>query len=216
MALLLAVAGLLVAGAVAGVAVVGQSSDRRPSVEAVAGDGAIALPEVERPARPTGAGAPELVVPAPSPPARVVIPGIGVASDLEDLAMGDDGKLRAPVDYRVAGWFAAGTQPGQPGPAVIAGHVDSPDGPAVFARLAELAPGDEVLVDRADGSQVRFRVTGVESYPKEQFPTAGVYGPVPGAELRLVTCDGAFDRSIGHYLDNLVVYAVVDGTPVLG
>ena len=218
MGLLLAVAVLLVGGAVAGVAVVGQSSSGGHDTEAAAGAGAAdaAVPEVGRPARPTGAGAPELVLPAPSPPKRVVIPSIGVVSDLEDLQMGDDGKLGAPVDYRLAGWFSAGTQPGQPGPAVIAGHVDSTEGPAVFARLDELAAGAEVLVERDDGSQVRFRVTSTGTYPKEQFPTAAVYGPVPGAELRLVTCDGAFDRSIGHYLDNLVVYAVVDGTPSLG
>lgn len=218
MALLLALVGLIVAGAVAGVAVVGQGTAGEQAADATGGGGPAAadVPAVERPARPTGVGAPVLAVPDSSAPARVVIPSIGVTSDLEQLGMEADGKLGAPVDYRSAGWFAAGTEPGQPGPAVVAGHVDSPEGPAVFAQLDELAPGAEVLVQRADGSEVRFRVTSVESFPKDQFPTASVYGPVPRPELRLITCDGAFDRSIGHYLDNLVVYAVADGTPDLG
>lgn len=185
--------------------------------EQAAGAGGPAdVPEVRRPARPEGQGAPELTVPAPSPPRRVVIPAIGVRSDLEDLTLTGDGSLSPPQDYRRAGWFAAGTEPGQPGPAVIAGHVDSPYGEAVFTRLDELAVGDEVTVERVDGSPVTFRVTAIGRYPKAEFPTDEVYGPVPGPELRLVTCDGTFNRSTHHYLDNLVVYATLAATPTLG
>ena len=208
-------AGLVLIGAapvLAGVVVL--QGDEAGTDDTTVADDADAVPVVERPARP--GGAPELAIPAPLPPERVLIPRIGVTSDLEELALRDDGRLAPPVDFARAGWFAAGTQPGQRGPAVIAGHVDSVQGAAVFARLEELAPGDEVLVERADGSQVAFRVTASERHPKDAFPTERVYGPVPGAELRLVTCDGVFDRSTGHYRDNLVVYAVLAGTPTLG
>jgi hypothetical protein len=210
----LAVAAIaLVAVAVGGLVVANRPA---PGEEAAQERGDVAaIPVVERPARPTGAGTPVLEVQAPSPPVRVVIPAIGVTSPLESLDLGGDGELTAPDDYRSAGWFAAGTQPGQPGPAVIAGHVDSPDGPAVFARLQELEPGDEVQVVREDGSEVRFRVSELETAPKDAFPTASVYGPVPGPELRLITCDGLFDRSTGHYVDNLIVYAVATSTPAL-
>jgi sortase (surface protein transpeptidase) len=132
---------------------------------------------------------------------------VGISSLLEHLAMGADGVLAAPVNYGTAGWFASGPQPGQPGPAVIAGHVDSRDGPAIFYRLGELKPGDEVLVHREDGSTVRFRVDDIEQYPKDAFPAESVYGPVPGPELRLITCGGEFDRTVRSYHDNLVVYA---------
>lgn len=177
-----------------------------------------AVPLVERPARPEGDGAPAFAVPVPLPipPERVLIPSIGVDSELEELGLEGDGRLAPPGDFARAGWFAAGTQPGQRGPAVIAGHVDSPAGAAVFARLGELAVGDEVLVERTDGSRVAFRVTVIEQHPKDRFPTGRVYGPVPGSELRVVTCDGVFDRSTGHYRDNLVVYAVLVGTPAPG
>lgn len=140
---------------------------------------------------------------------RVEIPAIGVGTALEPLDLLADGTLAAPRDFDVAGWFAAGPQPGQPGPAVVAGHVDSRDGPAVFYRLDEVAPGDEILVGREDGTDVRFRVTAVETYPKDEFPTDAVYGPVPGPELRLITCDGPFDRASRQYADNLVVYATL-------
>ena len=91
----------------------------------------------------------------------------------------------------------------------VAGHVDSVEGPAVFARLRELDGGEEVVVDREDGTTARFTVTGVGWYPKDDFPTEAVYGPTPRAELRLVTCGGDFDRSRGSYLDNVVVTAVL-------
>ncbi|PZA22338.1 sortase domain-containing protein, partial [Modestobacter versicolor] len=109
--------------------------------------------------------------------------------------------------YRVAGWFAAGPAPGETGPAVLAGHVDDRTGPAVFFRLEELTAGDEVRVTGADGQLVTFTVTRVASYPKDAFATAEVYGPTTGAELRLITCGGTFDRSRRSYTDNVVVFA---------
>ena len=144
-------------------------------------------------------------------PVRVRVPAIGVDSGLLRLGTDAAGALVPPDDVTRAGWFADGAVPGDVGPAVVAGHVDSVDGPAVFSRLRELAPGHEVFVDRADGTTARFAVTGVGRYPKSDFPTEAVYGPTPRAELRLVTCGGEFDRSARSYLDNVVVTAVLTG-----
>ena len=107
----------------------------------------------------------------------------------------------------LAGWYRQGPAPGDPGPAVLTGHVDSVAGPAVFFRLRDIAVGDPVLVDRADGTTVRFTVTRVARYPKGAFPAAEVYGPTPDAELRLITCGGVFDRATGSYADNVIVFA---------
>jgi Sortase domain len=169
------------------------------------GGSPIPVPDAPRPA-PLGVPTGGL---APSPPVRLSIPELGVSSVLEHLGVREDGTLAPPVDFARPGWFAEGVEPGQPGPAVIAGHVDSRDGPAVFYRLRELAAGDVVELERADGSTVTFRVTEVATYPKDAFPTEAVYGPVPGAELRLVTCTGTFDDDTGHYVDNLVVFATL-------
>ena len=143
----------------------------------------------------------------PSPPVRVELPTIGVSSRLVRLGLLADGTMEVPRDYGVAGWFSGGPMPGQDGPAVIAGHVDSKRGPAVFYRLGELRRGDPVRVLRADGAWLAFEVTGSARYAKAGFPTEAVFGPVPGPVLRLVTCGGAFDRASGHDLDNLVVTA---------
>ena len=120
---------------------------------------------------------------------------------------GTGGAMQVPGDFGRAGWFAGGPAPGEAGPAVIAGHVDSRTGPAVFYRLRELRPGQTVLVERADGTRLRFVVEQARSYPKAGFPTAAVFGPVSSAALRLITCAGDFDRARGSYRDNLVVFA---------
>ena len=134
------------------------------------------------------------------------IPSLGVDSDLARLGTDTAGALVPPADFARAGWFAGGPVPGV-GPAVLAGHVDSTEGPAVFFRLGRLHGGDAVVVTRADGTTLRFTVTRVVRYPKSAFPTAAVYGPTAGPELRLITCGGHFDRSRRSYVDDVVVFA---------
>lgn len=140
-------------------------------------------------------------------PETVRIPSLGVDSTLEDLAVDAAGELQAPVDYDTAGWYAEGVAPGSIGPAIIAGHIDSPTGPAVFQRLDELAPGDEIDVEMTGGRTLTFVVTGTIQSTKANFPTSDVYDNVPAPALRLITCAGDFDRTIGHYTDNLIVFA---------
>jgi hypothetical protein len=141
------------------------------------------------------------------PPVRIQIPRLGVDSRLIPLGLNPDGTLEVPTDYAEAGWWDGGTIPGDVGPSVIVGHVDSTNGPAVFYAVRDLRAGDQVLVWRRDGSLFRFRVDSVEEFSKGAFPTDRVYGPFRFAGLRLITCGGAFDTSTHHYLDNIVVFA---------
>jgi len=130
-----------------------------------------------------------------------------VAGKLKALDVLDDGTLEVPSDPQRAGWWRAGPEPGEDGPAVIVGHVDSRDGPGVFFDLRDVTAGDRIDVDRADGSTVTFQVARVEQHAKDGFPTAAVYGSTDEPALRLVTCGGAFDDGTGHYMDNIVVFA---------
>jgi sortase (surface protein transpeptidase) len=142
-------------------------------------------------------------------PVRVEIPKIGVASSLDRLGQAPDRTVQVPRRWEVAGWYAPGTRPGDPGSAVILGHVDSTSGPAVFYRLRELRRGDTVTIGRADGSSVRFVVQRTEQYPKRRFPTDDVYYPTLTPTLRLVTCGGQFDYATGHYRSNVIVFATL-------
>jgi LPXTG-site transpeptidase (sortase) family protein len=140
-------------------------------------------------------------------PVRLRIPAIEVDAPLEALSLGSDGSLDAPAQWGVPGWYSGGPRPGDPGPAVIAGHVDSTSGPAVFYSLSRLRPGDSVYVGVRGGAALHFVVDDIESFAKDRFPTALVYGPLPVPVLRLITCTGAFDRAQRSYVDNLVVSA---------
>lgn len=142
-------------------------------------------------------------------PERLRIPRIDVDTRLMDLGLTARRELEVPPlsRPRTAGWYDRSPVPGEVGPAVLAGHVDSRTGPAVFYRLRELHEGDRVVVDRSDGRTATFEVDRVEQVSKSAFPTKRVYGATPRPELRLITCGGAFDAEIGHYLANVVVYA---------
>ncbi|MCU1657212.1 MAG: hypothetical protein JWO57_1868 [Pseudonocardiales bacterium] len=172
------------------------------------GRGLGALPPL--PHGPTGPAHAAPRAPAQSAlPVRLTIPAIGVDTPLEHLGLLPDHTLRPPARWDEAGWYADGVRPGDPGPAVIAGHVDSVSGPAVFYRLRELRPGAVALVVEQSGVTLRFVIDTVAAYPKNRFPTARVYGPSPLPELSLVTCTGDFDWNAHSYLDNLVVTAHV-------
>jgi sortase (surface protein transpeptidase) len=153
----------------------------------------------------------------PAQPTHVEIPAIGVSSDLLELGLRPDDTVEVPplaADSQ-AGWFRYSPTPGELGPAVLLGHVDSAEyGPGVFFDLGALRAGDQVTVNRDDGTAAVFAVDRVASYPKDQFPTLEVYGNTDHAALRLITCGGAFDSTTRSYRDNIVVYAsLVAGHP---
>jgi len=142
-----------------------------------------------------------------APPARIQIPAIGVSARVISLGLNKDRTIQMPNSWVEAGWYEHGPAPGERGPAVVVGHVDSKSGPAVFYRLRALRRGDVIRIVRRDGTAVRFRVQRIERWPKSRFPTRRVYGFSRGAALRLVTCGGDFNASTGHYVDNTIVYA---------
>ncbi|MFD8900648.1 class F sortase [Streptomyces ardesiacus] len=157
-----------------------------------------------------GAAAPAL---PPSPPDRVRIPAIGVDAPLTGLGLTDTGSLDVPPAEKknLAGWYEAGTTPGERGTAVVAGHVDNARGPAVFYRLGALKKGSTIEVDRRDGGLAVFTVDAVEVYAADAFPDEKVYSAADRPELRVITCGGAYSRSTG-YQGNVVVFAHLTGS----
>ena len=151
---------------------------------------------------------------ARSVPTRLDVPAIGVSTPLMTLGLNGDGTIAVPPlrTDAPAGWYRYLATPGETGPAVILGHVDTArDGPAVFYRLRELRPGDRVTVQRADGRTAVFTVDRVAQYAKADFPAAAVYGAVDRPVLRLITCGGTFDHLRRTYRGNVIVFATYAG-----
>lgn len=190
---------------------------------AVAGTGFIAVSILGRSAPPpavheagslpaptaTGSAAPAPARVRAAVPVSLEIPRIKVSTRLLRLGLNPDRTLQVPPPNHadLAGWYDGSVPPGDRGSAVIAGHVDSDAGPAVFYNLSVLEPGDTVRVQRSDRRTATFRVDRIASFRKSSFPTRMVYGQVKYAGLRLITCGGSYIKSAGGYQSNTVVFA---------
>lgn len=139
-------------------------------------------------------------------PERVAIQAIGLDEPLVELGLLTDGQMEVPSDYDDVGWFAGGGRPGGHGPSVLAGHVDSTTGPAVFDGLRRLSWGDVVAITSAAGEEAHYRVTSTGEFSKDDFPTVDVFGATAADTVRLITCSGDFDAAVGSYDRNYVVF----------
>lgn len=175
-------------------------------------------PSPSRSSTPIPGGSPKSVTPplGASRPVSIQIPSIKVQSSVLPIGLAKDGTLAVPQpgpNLDKAAWFKNSPTPGQPGPAIIEGHVDSEEGPSVFFKLGSLRPGDKIHVTRADGVETVFTVNAVRGYKKSNFPTSVVYGSknLSQPQLRLITCSD-FDSSTGHHVGNTVVFAHLTST----
>lgn len=150
---------------------------------------------------------------AESKPVRLRIPKLFIDTNFVPLGLDENNEIEVPEGYTEVGWYTYGPTPGELGPSVVLGHVDSKNGPGVFLFLGQLKEGDLIHVDREDGSTATFRVTTMERYDRSNFPTQTVYGNINHAGIRLITCTGTYSASIDEYDRVLIVYGelVEDG-----
>ncbi|MFD9129654.1 class F sortase [Kitasatospora sp. NPDC059571] len=193
--------------AAAGVLVIYTSVDTTPAAPttAAAGPAAASASAFVPPSR----SAPAAPAMPRSKPVRIRIPSLFVEAPFTELGLTASGQLAAPPagDRNLVGWFKNGPTPGERGSAVVAGHVDTTTGPAVFLMLHVMRPGSTVEITRADGTVAVFSVDSVQTFAKNAFPDKQVYADTPDAELRLITCAGEYDRKTHDYADNVVVFA---------
>jgi hypothetical protein len=170
------------------------SAERQPTVENTPTRRATAPSVQPERAEPTGE------------PQSITVEAIGVSAGTVGVGLDSNGAMEVP-EVDLTGWYELGPRPGDPGPAVVVGHVDSQAGPAVFFRLGELTTGDRITVGYLDGVEVDFEVVVVEQHPKDELPVDQIWESTDEPVLWLITCGGAFDSSTGHYVDNIVVHA---------
>ncbi|MFG2208600.1 class F sortase [Streptomyces sp. NPDC048638] len=151
---------------------------------------------------------------ARSIPKRISIPEIAVDAPFTALTIGPKGQLNAPPanDKNMVGWFQGGATPGERGASIVAGHVDTKTGPAVFMLLGSLKKGSKIDITRTDGRVASFKVDSVETFSKSQFPNDQVYADTADAQLRVITCGGAYNKAAKDYEANVVVFAHLDST----
>ncbi|MFI0774596.1 class F sortase [Streptomyces sp. NPDC021212] len=184
-------------------AVTASEADSQPETAEVPTEGYDSQAPAAKPASRQGPALP------PSVPSRLDIPSIGVSAPFTPLALNSQGTLVPPpdTDNNLVGWYQAGPSPGERGNAIVAGHVDTKTGPAVFAMLSSLKAGANVTITRDDGILATFVVDKVRTYEKKDFPDRQVYGDTDDAQLRVITCGGAYDHTAKDYTANVVAFA---------
>jgi sortase (surface protein transpeptidase) len=141
-------------------------------------------------------------------PVRLMIPSLDIDTGFETpLGLKSNGEIEVPTGYTDVAYYKYGPTPGELGPAVILGHVDSVAGPAVFFSLGQLKPNDEIKIEREDGTVAVFAVTDLQRHPQSGFPTTRVYSDIDHVGLRLITCTGLYEKDILRYTHNLIVFA---------
>ncbi|MDH6707140.1 hypothetical protein P3T27_003869 [Kitasatospora sp. MAA19] len=159
--------------------------------------------------------APVSVVPplGPSDPIRIRIPVVRLDAPVTTLGLDSRGHLQAPpeADRNLAGWYRGGASPGQRGTAILAGHVDNKAGPAVFYHLGALRRGDRIEIVRADGAVAVYQLYAIEVHDRKDFPDDRVYRQAADAQLRVITCGGAYSDEHG-YEGNVVAYGFLADT----
>lgn len=199
-----------------GFSVGGDSSPADPSASDPAASGSASnAPSGDSAASTTDSTAPSMASATPSSasaspvsdaPRRLRIPSLGIDTSVEAVGLSHDGALGVPSTPFVVAWYDLGPRPGDPGNAVIEGHLDHPGGPGVFWYLDELKAGDKVLVQSANGAWKTFVVVNSVEYPWNHAPLDLIFGPNSSANLNLITCEGTFDRGAHNYDHRRVVY----------
>lgn len=139
-------------------------------------------------------------------PASLEIPSIGLKANVESVGLKENGEMAVTESFDTTGWYEKGYNPGEPGNAVIGGHVDSRNGPAVFYELNKLSVGDEVTVTSKTGDTRTFVVTDKKEYPWDDAPLKSIFGYTHRSSLNLITCTGDFDHASRNYSKRLVIY----------
>lgn len=143
-------------------------------------------------------------------PESMSIPAIGIDAPVQHLGTTETGEMAVPDKIDEVSWFSPGYKPGQNGRAVVAGHVDGIDGPAIFWDLSKLEPGDEIIVE-GEGRKLIFKVHTMESVPLDEADIPKIFGYSSSPELVLITCSGTYDFDRGTREERLVVYASYAG-----
>ncbi|MGC0421028.1 class F sortase [Embleya sp. AB8] len=185
-----------------------------PAAPAPLADGGTNAPPADAGASAPASPAPQGPILPRAEPVGVDVAEINLHAPVTAVGLDDDGAVKVPPadGDRRSGWYDQGPTPGELGPAVIVGHLDSSSGPAVFFDVGTLRAGAIVEIRRADQSTAIFTVDAVERFTKSDFPTERIYGDVARAELRLITCGGDYDRAHGGYQDNTVLFAHLTGS----
>lgn len=140
-------------------------------------------------------------------PQKISVPKLGIEANIYPVRLDESGEMKMSEDADAVAWYEPGGKLGEKGSVVLAGHLDSKTGPAVFYRLSQLAAGDEIKVVDENNREYWFRVVKKETFEETRFPFAEVFGQSDKQSLNLITCRGRFDQESKRYDKRIVVFS---------
>ncbi|WP_017728581.1 class F sortase [Halalkalibacterium ligniniphilum] len=143
-------------------------------------------------------------------PDTIIIPSLSIHASVKGLSKEEINAV--PPDGETVFWYRDGVNPGARGSAMLAGHFDDYEGPAVFFELRQINISDMVYLVDKKGEMVMFQVEEITSFPRKQAPIDEVFQMNGEPRLILVTCDGAYDKELRTHSNRLFVKARRVGT----
>jgi LPXTG-site transpeptidase (sortase) family protein len=141
-------------------------------------------------------------------PTRLRVPSIGVDAQVESIGQKSDGSMGTPSSFERAAWYKLGSKPGEPGNAVIDGHVNNAlTSAGVFEHLPKVSIGDIVEVSDEAGHKITYRVREINEYAPNDAPLKSIFATSGPSQVVLITCDGEWDPSAHQFNKRLVVVA---------
>jgi len=146
---------------------------------------------------------------SPELPRAIYINKINVTARILPMSVNNKGAIQAPVNIYDAGWYNGSVKPGDIGAMFIDGHASGPTREGLFAYLDKLVDGDEIQIEKGDGTMLTYKVVHTEVIALADVDMKKMLLPYGNAlrGLNLMTCTGNWVESEKTYDQRVLVYA---------
>lgn len=129
---------------------------------------------------------------APDLPRALYINKLGIAARIKPMSLNADNSIQAPINIYDSGWYDGSAKPGEPGAVFIDGHSSGASHFGLFGRLDSLVVGDEIQVEKGDGTRVSYKVVHTDVVDLDKVDMNSMLKPYGDAVngLNLMTCAG--------------------------
>jgi hypothetical protein len=149
---------------------------------------------------------------APDAARFIRITKLGVLARVLQVGKTSTGALATPSNVFDTAWYKGSAKPGQPGATLIDGHVSSWTTNGVFYGIKNLVAGDNIEIEKGDGSKLEYSVVKTVSYPVDSVDMNALQQPVTAGQsgLNLITCGGKYDSKSGEFTQRIAVFATLN------
>jgi|JI10StandDraft_1071094.scaffolds.fasta_scaffold440900_2 LPXTG-site transpeptidase (sortase) family protein len=141
-------------------------------------------------------------------PRFIFIDKLGVQSKVLPMGLNPDKSIQSPVNIYDTGWYTGSAKPGEGAVVVIDGHASGPTREGIFAYLDTLVAGDQIGIEKGDGTRLNYAVVRKQELALEQTDMSQIMQAPMGEEwLNLITCSGNWIKDKTTFDKRTIVYS---------